>query len=759
MKNLFLLLFFTPLLTISQGTMVKGKLSDRGNALPGVTVWAGNISQATISDSSGYYQLNVSPGKQLLHFRLLGYKTDSIGILIENGQTKTIHRQLQSESGDLEEVVVTGTMKEISRTESPVYIERFTSTFFKKNPSPSIFEGLRQVNGVMPQINCSVCNTGDIHINGMEGPYTFILIDGMPLVSSLSTVYGLSGIPNSMIKRIEIMKGPGSTQYGSEALGGIINLITRDAEDGPKASIDFNASSWQEYNLDAAKTFQIKRNQFLISSNVFYYNQKYDYNKDNFTDVTLQKRISVFFKSKHSIRNDLSISNALRVYAENRSGGEMQWKEGMRGSDVLYGESIYTRRFEYLGKLDKKFKKSQLNLDASYNYHHQNSVYGTQWFIATQQTAFTQLLWNSKWQGINQISVGVPFRFTHYIDNTAISKGEGNDSLKYFPTQTILPGIFIQHELHKGKHRLLSGIRFDQHSIHGPIFSPRINYKFSPFAKTQFRIGFGNGYRVVNVFTEDHAALTGSRKVIFTEDLKPEQSYNVTANLSQGISIGQTYTQLELSGFYTHFTNKIIPDYFKNDNAIYYENLKGFAVAEGIAFNFEFTWFKGIKINGGLTIMDVFQVEKDLNGSMNREDQILAPKSQGSLSFSLTLPKALGVLDLTASYYGKMRLATVTNDHRPDYSKPYTLLNLQWSKQIKENFEIYISAKNLLDFIPREDVILRSHDPFDKKVLFDSQGNALSTTENPRAQTFDTGYNYAPLQGFRILAGIRLRWD
>lgn len=106
----------------------------------------------------------------------------------------------------LDEVVITGTLKEVSRMESPVAVEVFKPSYFKKNPTPGIFEALQNVNGVRPQLNCNVCNTGDIHINGLEGPYTMVLIDGMPIVSSLSTVYGLSGIPNSLIERVEVVK-------------------------------------------------------------------------------------------------------------------------------------------------------------------------------------------------------------------------------------------------------------------------------------------------------------------------------------------------------------------------------------------------------------------------------------------------------------------------------------------------------------------------------------------------------------------------
>src|SRR5690606_32490761 len=136
-----------------------------------------------------------------------------------------------------------------------------------------------------PQLNCNVCNTGDIHINGMEGPYTMVLLDGMPIVSSLATVYGLSGIPNSLVKRIEIVKGPASTLYGSEAVGGLVNIITKDPSDTPALHVDLSATSLQEYNLDLAATWGSQKVRALTGVNQYYFQNPLDVNGDNFTDV------------------------------------------------------------------------------------------------------------------------------------------------------------------------------------------------------------------------------------------------------------------------------------------------------------------------------------------------------------------------------------------------------------------------------------------------------------------------------------------
>jgi outer membrane receptor for ferrienterochelin and colicins len=197
--------------------------------------------------------------------------------------------------------VVTGTLKEVRRIESPVPVEVYSPAFFRKNPTPNIFEALQNVNGVRPQLNCNVCNTGDIHINGLEGPYTMVLIDGMPIVSSLATVYGLSGIPNSLVERIEIVKGPASSLYGSEAVGGLINIITKKPTNAPAIAVDVMATSWQEMNVDLGfKLNAGKKITALTGVNYFKYGNIIDHNKDRFTDVTLQERISVFQKKPYA---------------------------------------------------------------------------------------------------------------------------------------------------------------------------------------------------------------------------------------------------------------------------------------------------------------------------------------------------------------------------------------------------------------------------------------------------------------------------
>lgn len=198
-----------------------------------------------------------------------GYSKESLTIVL-SGKTTEINFDLK-EDNNLNEVVISGTLKPVLRIESPVPVEVYTPTFLKKNRTPSIFDALQNVNGVRPQLNCNVCNTGDIHINGLEGPYTMVLIDGMPIVSGLSTVYGLSGIPNSLIEQVEIVNGPASSLYGSEAVGGLINVITKLPEYAPRLSVDAFGTTWGEVNLDLGLKQDFGKASALLGANYYNY--------------------------------------------------------------------------------------------------------------------------------------------------------------------------------------------------------------------------------------------------------------------------------------------------------------------------------------------------------------------------------------------------------------------------------------------------------------------------------------------------------
>jgi outer membrane receptor for ferrienterochelin and colicins len=733
-------------------TSLSGFVSSEKKGVSEARVLLIGTKYATQTDSLGYYNIaNIAEGSYKIQIIASGFQTLKKNITVKSNENNILDLELLNTENQLNEVVVSGTLKAVKRLESAVPVEVYSPIFFKKNPTASIYEALQNVNGVRPQLNCGVCNTGDIHINGLEGPYTLVLIDGMPIVSSLSTVYGLSGIPNSLVERIEIVKGPASSLYGSEAVGGLINIITKNPTNAPLFSADVFSTSWLETNVDLGVKLNVgKKATALLGLNYFRYNQKIDNDNDNFTDVTLSDRISLFQKWTFNRNENRLFTIAARGVYEERFGGDVRWEKKHRGGDEIYGESIYTKRAELIGSYQLPFPE-KLVLSFSGNVHFQDSRYGTTSYIANQKIGFLQLTWDKK-IGKNDLLTGVASRYNYYDDNTPATSKLGNNN----PEKTWLPGIFVQNEItFNEKHKLLLGMRYDYNSYHGSILTPRIAYKWKLNDNNIIRLNAGTGFRVVNLFTEDHAALTSAREIVIANNLKPEQSINANFNYIKKINFDSgTFIGVETSLFHTRFSNKIVSDYITDSNQIIYDNINGYAVSQGISMNIDINFPNGLKIITGASLLDNKNVQ---NGQ--KETPFLTEKFTATWSASYKIQAIDLNVDYTGNIYSPMQLPLLSAlDPRAPESPWYSLQNIQFTYSGLKNFELYAGIKNLLNFLPKQNnpfLIARANDPFDKNVTYDSNGQVLATPENPYGLTFDTTYVYGPNQGIRSFFGLR----
>ncbi len=746
----------------AQTAVLSGHISSEGKLIPFASIQVGKTF-ATVADSNGHFILTDLPvGKRMLEVTANGFYDFQKLLTITDSKKQKINIELEKSVKIMEDIVVTGTMRPITRLKSPIAVEVYTSQFLKKNPTPSIFEALQNVNGVRPQLNCSVCNTGDIHINGLEGPYTMITIDGMPIVSSLGSVYGLFGIPAQLIERIEIVKGPASGLYGSEAIGGLINVITKSPEKAPVISANIMTTDWQEHLVDLGFKWKPSKSiTSLTGINYFNYQKPFDKNGDQFTDVTLQNRMSIFNKLSFHRKHNRTASLASRYFTEYRWGGDLRYNKSFRGTDEIYAESIHTNRWELIGNYQLPLKE-KMNLAFSATGHDQDSYYGTTPFIGKQNIVFSQLTWDKQIDETHELLTGLAMRYNLYDDNSTATVDTLNRMNK--PNKTYIPGIFVQDEWSFNANQiLLLGMRYDYHSVHKNIFTPRIAYKINFKNKQVVRLNAGTGFRVVNIFTEDHAALTGARVVEILSQLKPEKSKNINLNYSKQWRKNGNFYNVDVAVWYSHFQNQIIADYDTNPNKIIYDNLKGYAYSKGLTVNSELNFGQRLKILAGFTLQDVNRVEDDKDGKSIKIKPMLVEKWSGTWAASYFFPKQNIGIDYTGNIYGPMRLPLLSDlDPRQASSPVWSIQNIQVTKKFSKSFDMYFGVKNILNWTPAKNnpfIIARTHDPFDKKVQFDNAGKVVATAENPYALSFDPSYVFAPNQGRRIFAGLRYSFN
>lgn len=737
---------------------ISGIVTDEeGNALDYATVTIDDYKQVTYTDQNGYFDIsNISQGSHVIEVSYVGYKNYETTIEISDS---TVHNvTLAMDLTSMEEIVVTGNLKKTYISNSPIKIEVVTLkqlNTYLPSASATLVDNIKLINGVQEVVGCGVCYTNTISINGLPGQYTAVLIDGSPMYGNLASVYGLNGIPNMMIDRFEVIKGPSSTLYGSEAVAGVINIITKDPKKQPLLNLDLMTTTHGELFTNVAIAPKIGKHVGYIGFNSANVGRWEDSNKDLFNDGVNLDRYALFTKWNFDRANGKTFSIAGKYLYEDRRNGVKEFLDNrayrkLRGSEKIYGESIYTKRYEVFGTYE--FDVQGLKLDFSASHHDQDSRYGDGKYNATQNIAFSNLVYNKPIKK-HDLIFGATARYNYYDDNTLatqeITKG---DTLNKASRQFI-PGIFIQDEFKYNNHwTVLGGLRLDHYNAHGIIASPRVNVKYSLDDWTTARLNFGTGFRIVNLFTEDHAFISGQREVVITEKLNPEQSYNYSININRKYLALGGIGSIDIEGYYTYFTNKIIPDY-DTPGKIIYKNLGGHSQTKGVSVSVSQNFQFPLSINIAGNLQSVTQTEPDDNGKMITTDIVHAPQWSGVATLNYDLKKWGVLLAYTASVTGTTALpevydvdnsGTQMSTPRSTKSKPWSLHKFQATKTFKNNFTLYGGVSNLFNFVQRSSPLVGWNDP-NANVGF--------------SQYFDTSYAYAPNHGREFYLGVRWQMD
>ncbi|MEX2371996.1 MAG: TonB-dependent receptor [Bacteroidales bacterium] len=674
-----------------------GHVTHSGDHLPFATIGLTGTTIGTVTDETGHYRLtNLPTGKQKMIVSMVGYKTRERIVHIEPGTTIEINFNLETDLLQIEEVVVSADRAEQKRTMAPVIVNTLSQRLFRKTQSVTLGEVLNFAPGLRLENNCQNCGFSQVRMNGMEGPYSQILINSRPIFSGLAGVYGLELIPSNMIEKVEIVRGGGSVLFGSNAVAGTINIILKDPKTNsyeagvnyamtgtghqgsggiaPDYSANFNTSVVSDDRKSGVSLYGFTRDRTI-----------FDANGDGFSEIAPMDNLTFGGRIYHRFGYRDKLAVDFFAINEERNGGNRQEyplherdvAEAVKHDMKVVGIT-YERYFREYDLLSLYTSGQFLNRESYYGAgrslndygNSRDQSYNTGLHYKTQ-LGLSSMIWGIEHSGDFLLDRKLGYRdienavidfsdstiqFTH-TENTVIS----DQSL-------ISSGIFTQFDMKINKWKITAGARYDRFEVKnlandsetktGNVLSPRLSLMYELLDDLQARISYSQGYRAPQIFDEDlHIETSGSRQVIHKNDpaLKQETSHSIMASLDFNRLIGTVYTGLLVEGFYTRLVDAFANEFGAPDadgKVIYTRvNSEGGAIVQGVNMEFQLRPARYISITSGYTI----QTSKFAHPQedFNEKRFFRTPNQYGHFTFNYDLFSNIS-LSSTGIYTGSM---------------------------------------------------------------------------------------------------------
>lgn len=556
--------------TIREGNRISGHViedtSEENIAYASVLIV--ETGEGTMSNESGQFVFSgLAPGKYTLRVSAVGYTTSTKEVVVSKDYTAVIHFKLKLDNVAIDEVVVSASRNEISRWEAPVVVSVASEKLFETINAPDLAKSLNYITGLRVENNCQNCGFPQVRINGLEGPYSQVLINSRPVVSALSGVYGLEQIPVNMIERVEVVRGGGSALFGANAVGGTVNIITKDPIENSfsvtTGMTGYNAKSWEQ-NVGANVSLVSADRSYGIALYENYRNRNpYDHDGDGFSELgkinlnTFGMR--AFYRPTHTSR----LSLEYHTTNETRRGGNK--------FDLQPHESDITEQTKHIINsggiaydLGWSGYKNKISLFASVQHIDRNSYYGAQRDPYAYGST-DDLTWvaGATYTGQMERCLFSPATFTGGLEYQENRLHDVMTGYKRDMRQNVrIASAFVQNEWDIDIFSLLVGARLDKHNlIKSPIFSPRVNLLFKPSQSFQTRLTYSTGFRAPQAYDEDlHVTAVGGEgvQIKLADGLREERSNSFSGSVDWTARFGHWQANVLLEGFYTGLSNVFI---------------------------------------------------------------------------------------------------------------------------------------------------------------------------------------------------------
>ena len=658
--------------------------------IPYITVTIDGTTVGTTTDATGHYTLYHAPvGKLKVTVSSIGYATKTKEINVECGSDINLNFETTEEQISVDAVVVSANRNATKRSEAPTLVNIVDSDLLNKVSAPTLAEGLSFQPGVRVENSCQNCGFAQVRINGLSGQYSQILINSRPVFSALAGVYGLEHIPANMVERIEVVRGGGSALFGSSAIGGTINIITKE----PLRNSGELAHSLTSVGVTGVLDNNTTLNASLVTDDrkagLTIYGQNrireaYDHDGDGFVEIPVIKSQTI--GTQAYIKTSAYSKLTLDYHATNeyRRGGDLL---DLPPHEAYIAETtdhlIHSGGLSFDGtSKDSKHRYSifasaqATNRDSYYGADKNPNAYGKTKGVTA--VAGGQYLYRLK---IFELTAGVEYSYDHLFDNPIGYASESFYESMIIKQHIHNASIYAQGEFKFNKWGFLVGGRLDnwynasnKHFLCIP--SPRVTLRYNPTHNINLRATYGSGFRAPQAFDEDlHILIVGGERtrIRLAEDLREERSHSFTLSADMYKSWGRVQANLLVEGFYTrlngvftlHDTGEI-----GDDGATIYERYNG-SGANVMGFNVEgkIAYAPWVEASAGVTVQRSRYSKpeqwSDDDTVAKATNMLRSPNVYGYFTIS-TQPIKNFKIDLSANYMGRMDVEHFAGGLRPD---------------------------------------------------------------------------------------------
>lgn len=681
---------------------IVGDVKDKNTKehIPYATISIQGTTIGTVTDNTGHYFLkNLPVGDFTITVNCLGYKPISKKVKTIKGKTLIIDFIIEEDFVALDGVVVSANRSETKRRLAPTLVNVVSLKTFEQTNSCNLSQGLNFQPGVRVEDNCQNCGFSQVRINGLEGRYTQILIDSRAIFSSLSGVYGLEHIPTNMIDRVEVMRGGGSALFGSSAIAGTINVITkeplRNSGSLSHTTTNFNGSGTYEHNTAlnlSLVTEDHKAGVYVYAQDR--YRSAYDHTDDGFSELPRLKMQTLGTRGYFKTSDYSKLSFEYHHIEEFRRGGNDQDLPahmavnkdlntvGVDGIVEQIRHSINSGglTFDYFAP----DQKNHLSLYASAQHIDRDSYYN-----GYGKTTNTTLVGGAKyihnfdnlWFMPSDLTLGAEYNYDDLKDRSLEPAKEIQENLPPIHQKCRIVSGYAQNEWKTEKWSILLGARLDKHNkINHVIVSPRANLRYNLTKNLNFRLSYAEGFRAPQAFDEDlHIGNVGKDlKVIkLSKDLKEERSQSFNASIDMYQRFGDFQANLLLEGFYTKltdaFTTRVIDQKNLGNEYNFYveERINGDgAKVYGTTLEGNIAYKKLFQLQAGLTLQkSLYDSPEEWSGNSGSKagkarystKMLRTPNTYGYFTATYTPIKPLSIA-LSGTYTGHMYIPHVWSE-------------------------------------------------------------------------------------------------